>query len=83
MTGATIALVVAGVALSVAWGVARGVDAIAAIMLSLIVAVGVLAVAVAWKANAGSVGPVRCRACRGLNSPSSPYCKHCGEPMRV
>lgn len=81
MTGATIALVVAGVAFSVGWGIARGFNAAAAVMLLLIVIVGALAVAVARKANAGSVTPARCVACGGLNSRNAANCKHCGEPM--
>ena len=78
MTRAVGAIVISGLALTIALGVAFGVDATALILLGLIVAFGALAVAVSRKARAGAVKPAVCPACQGFNSPNAPYCKHCG-----
>ncbi|MDQ5816175.1 MAG: hypothetical protein M3516_07780 [Actinomycetota bacterium] len=78
MTRAVAAIVILGLALSIALGAAFGVDATALILLALIAAFGALAVSVARKARAGTVRPAVCPSCEGFNSPNAPYCKHCG-----
>lgn len=78
MTPAVTAIVVAGLLLAIALGVAFGLDATGWILLALIAAFGVLAVSLARKARAGAVQPDICPSCGGFNSPNAPYCKHCG-----
>jgi hypothetical protein len=83
MSGATIAIVVAGfVAVGFA-AVTSGVDVTAIVILALIGVLGGLAVSVARKSRSGAVKPATCGACGGLNSPNAPYCKHCGAPLRT
>jgi hypothetical protein len=76
--GFTIAVVVAGIVLASLVGLDRGFDATSAVIILLIVAVGVLGIAVARRSRTGEVAPARCSECGGLNSPNAPYCKHCG-----
>jgi hypothetical protein len=78
-----IAVIVAGIALSVALGFARGFDAYAAIILVLIVAVGALAIAALNRWSGGSVRPGACSECGGVISPNAPYCKHCNAPTEA
>lgn len=67
-----------GLALAVGLAIARGLDAVALVILCAMIALGALAVAIARKTGSGGVEPARCRECGGLNSPNAPYCKHCG-----
>lgn len=78
MTRAVAAIVISGLALTVALGAAFGVDTTALILLALIAAFGALAVSISRKARAGTVRPAICPTCEGFNSPNAPYCKHCG-----
>jgi hypothetical protein len=72
-------LVAVGVIEAVVLGYTFGVDVAALSILGSLLAVGVLAIVVARKSEAGGVvGPVRCDECGGLISPNAPYCKHCG-----
>lgn len=80
MTGAVGALVTAGLALAGAVGLAGGLDLLAALLLGLAAGMGALGVAAARRTGGATVGPRTCGACAGLNSPSAPYCKHCGAP---
>lgn len=82
MTRAVASFVAVALALVVAAGVAAGFDSYAVVVLALILAVGLLAVAVARKSGTGEVRPARCRECGGLLSPEAPYCKHCGARLR-
>lgn len=77
MTMVAIIIVVVGVSLAAAIGIAGGFDATSLIYFSLIIALGAIAIAVARKSKTGKVGPVTCANCGGLNSPSAPSCKHC------
>ncbi|MDQ3985270.1 MAG: hypothetical protein M3280_02075 [Actinomycetota bacterium] len=78
MTGAVWAIVVAGVAAAVLAGSTQGFDAVAVVLLGVVVALGVVAVVISRKAGTGSVAPLECPECGGLVSPHAPYCKHCG-----
>ena len=78
MRVATIALVVAGMALAVALGISYGFDTTGVVILAFVVAFGALSVAVVRTKALNRVVPARCHDCDGLISPSSPYCKHCG-----
>jgi hypothetical protein len=66
------------VALAVSVGAAAGLDAYAAVILGLILAVGWLAISVARRSGGRSIAPERCPECGGLGSANAPYCKHCG-----
>ena len=79
----TFAIVVVGLALAGAVGLAGGLDAISLALLGGIVAPGTLAIAAARKSRTGSVGPRRCPECGGLISHTAPYCKHCGADLRT
>lgn len=81
MRRATAIIVLAGLALSAILAPGMGANATALVLLGLIAVVGVLALAVARKADSGAVEPVACSDCGGLNSQNAPYCKHCGVPM--
>ena len=78
MTPVVTAIVILGLALTVALGIVFGLDTTGLILLGLIAACGALAVSIARKARAGTVQPDVCPSCRGFNSPNAPYCKHCG-----
>lgn len=72
------AVVLLGLALTLALAVQEGIDTRGAVTLVLILGCGALAFAAIRKARLGAVGPNRCPGCSGLNSPHAPYCKHCG-----
>ena len=78
-------VVAIGLIEAVVLGYAFGFDVAGLSILGTLVAVGILAVAVARKSEAGDsdVGPVACEACGGLISPNAPYCKHCGHRFTV
>ena len=78
MTGAVVALVVLGIAVTLALGIAVGFDSTAVIIFGFLIVFGALAVAAARKARSGTVTPGHCPECGGLVSPNAPYCKHCG-----
>ncbi|MDQ4095368.1 MAG: hypothetical protein M3174_04080 [Actinomycetota bacterium] len=78
MTSAVTVLVVLGVAVALALGLAAGFDSTAVIIFAFVVLFGALAIAAARKARSGAVSPGRCPECGGLVSPNAPYCKHCG-----
>lgn len=78
MKTATVALVTAGLALTVALGFTRGFDPVSFTILVLSAVAGALAVAVAGRSARGSVAPARCPACDGVISAHAPFCKHCG-----
>lgn len=78
MTALAVAIVVLGIAISSGLAVAAGLDVTGAVILLLIFAVGALAIAAVRKRDSGLVEPVECESCRGVISPSAPYCKHCG-----
>jgi hypothetical protein len=80
VTRAAIAIVVLGVALSVAVGVAGGITVVGALILAAIIATGVLVIAIARKSETGLVGPATCAQCGGLISSNAKICKHCGAP---
>lgn len=75
-----VAIVVIGIAAAAAAGAATGFDAATAAILALIVATGMLAVAVAARSRTGTIRPARCDVCGGLISSNAPRCKHCGVP---
>jgi hypothetical protein len=77
----TVAIVAAGIALTTTIGARAGFGVITLIMLGLIVACGVLVVAIARKSKTGAVGPATCTQCGGLISPNAPFCKHFGAPI--
>jgi hypothetical protein len=77
------ALVLAGIALPVLAGVRVGLNATSTLLLVLVVALGVLAVAVARRSSTESAAPAHCPRCNGLVSPHAPYCKHCGAHTHV
>ena len=78
MSTAVTVIVVLGLALAFALGLARGFDTTAVILLGFLLVFGALSIGVARRARTGAVAPARCANCRGLVSPGAPYCKHCG-----
>ncbi len=78
MSALAVAIVVTGIGVSIALAVAGGLDVTGAVILALVIAVGGLAIAVARRSAAGTVGPATCSSCGGVVSPNAPYCKHCG-----
>ncbi len=83
MRAAAIVIVALGFASTAMLAMTNGLDATGAIILSLVVGTGILAIAIARKARVGSVEPAKCPSCRGLISPNAPYCKHCGADVSV
>jgi hypothetical protein len=81
MSAVTVAIVLAGLVAVGLTAAAGGVDVIALILIALIVALGTLSVVVARKSRSGAVQPAPCGECGGLNSPTAPYCKHCGAQL--
>ena len=81
MTGFTVAVVAAGIALALIVGLERGFDGTSAVIFLSITAVGALAIAVARRACSGTVAPARCGVCGGLNSPTATICVHCGQDL--
>ncbi|MFN2595401.1 MAG: zinc ribbon domain-containing protein [Actinomycetota bacterium] len=71
-------VVVAGILLIVAGGIANGFDSTTVVILGLAVGVGLLAVGVTRRFAQGLAGPATCSECGKSIAPSSPYCKHCG-----
>jgi hypothetical protein len=80
VSAVAIAIVVAGITLSTAIGAATGFGVITLILLVIIVAFGLLVIAIVMKSRSGTVGPASCARCGGLISPNAPFCKHCGAP---
>jgi hypothetical protein len=73
----TYALVAWGVVAALLLGLGMAFDLTALIILGFIALTGWMAIGVARKMRAGSVGPRTCPHCGGLVAPSAPYCKHC------
>ena len=80
MNAVAVAIVVAGIALSISIGAAAGFGLRSVVLLGIIVAVGALVVAIVAKSKTGTIGPASCADCGGLISPNAPFCKHCGAP---
>lgn len=80
-SGTVTVFVLIATILAAAVGVVVGLGTGTTLLLALIVLLGILAVAVARKADRGSVAPARCTECGGLISAHAPYCKHCGAPV--
>jgi hypothetical protein len=78
MSAFAAAVVIGGLVLVLGVALASEVDALGAVLIAVIVAVGCLGVAIARRARRGAVAPATCPRCEGLISPSAPYCKHCG-----
>lgn len=78
MRGATLAIVVAGLALALALGFSQGFDATSVTILVAIALVGALAIAAANRSSRGLAAPATCDECGGVISPNAPFCKHCG-----
>jgi hypothetical protein len=78
MSFVAIVIVIAGLGVAAALAIAVGLDATGTIILALILATGLLAIAVVRKSGDGVVRPAQCPECGGLLSPNAPYCKHCG-----
>ena len=81
MSRAVTALVVLGLVLTLALGLAAGFDATSLVLFALLVAFGALSIFAARRVRSGAVQPARCTSCGGLVSPQAPYCKHCGQPL--
>ena len=78
MSVAVTILVLVAISFAVSVGIVAGLDVYAGVILGLIVAFGVLTLAIARRSRSGTIGPARCFKCDGIVSPNSPYCKHCG-----
>lgn len=83
LSALAVAVVAAAIVLVVALAFAAGADAALIFYVAPIVLLGVVAIGVAIKTRAGSVGPEECPRCGGLTSPNAPYCKHCGARLDV
>jgi hypothetical protein len=81
MSFVAIAIVIAGLGVAAALAITFGLDPTGIIILALVLATGLVAIAVARKSKEGVVGPAQCTECGGLLSPNAPYCKHCGAPI--
>lgn len=81
MTAGVAVFVGLGVLAAVLLGLGVGFDRGAYVILSAIIAFGLLTIAVARKAQTGAVRPDKCPHCGGVISPNAPYCKHCGENL--
>ena len=77
MSAAVTVLVLVAITFVLSVGIVAGLDVYAAVILGLIVAFGVLALAIARRSSSGAIGPARCGKCDGIVSPNAPYCKHC------
>ena len=77
MSAAVTVLVSVAITFVVSVGIVAGLDVYAAVILGLIVAFGVLVLAIARRSRSGAIGPTRCSTCNGFVSPNTPYCKHC------
>ncbi len=73
--------VVLGLVAMVLLGLGLGFDVGAVVILTFAGGLGMLAIAAAKKATAGSVAPRQCPSCDGLLSPNAPICKHCLKPL--
>lgn len=80
MNAAVTVLVVLGLTVALALGIATGFDTTGVVLFALLALFGVLAIAVTRRSGGGAVSPGICEHCGGLLSPNAPYCKHCGEP---
>lgn len=76
-------VVIAGIVYTTALALTGNLDVYAAVVFALVVATGVLAIAIVRRSSKGVTGPVQCEECGGLLSPNAPYCKHCGAPRSV
>ena len=83
MRAVTLAIVLAGLALSLALGLNQGFDATSITILVAIAVVGAVAIATANRSSRGLTAPATCEECGGVISPNAPYCKHCGERQRA
>ncbi len=81
MRSVAVAIVLLGVALSVGLALSGGLDVTGAVILTLLVAMGGLAIAVVARSRTDEVKPAECPSCGGLVSPNAPYCKHCGADL--
>lgn len=81
MSALAVAIVIGGLAVAAALAVAVGLDATGTIILALVLATGLLALAIVRKSREGTISPAQCPGCAGLVSPNAPYCKHCGESL--
>lgn len=81
MTVSVAVFVSFGIAAAVLLGLGMGFDRGAYVILGLIIAFGLLAIAVTHRSEIGSVRPARCPHCDGLISSHAPHCKHCGEVL--
>jgi len=75
---ATLAIVVAGLALALVLGFSQGFDVTSVTILVAIALVGALAIAATNRSSRGLTGPATCEECGGVISPNAPFCKHCG-----
>jgi membrane protein implicated in regulation of membrane protease activity len=80
MRAAAFAIIVVGITFAIGVALSGNFDAAGIAILALIVAVGMLGVAVVRRSGTTAIEPVRCAECGGLLSPHAPYCKHCGAP---
>ncbi|MDQ3879324.1 MAG: hypothetical protein M3290_13405 [Actinomycetota bacterium] len=71
-------IVVAGILLIIAGGLANGFDSTTIVILVFAVFFAALAIGVTRRFTEGAAGPATCRECGRAIAPSSPYCKHCG-----
>ena len=78
MRVAAVLLIIAGIAFAVVLGLNRGFDPFSGLIFVLVVALGVLGIAIVLRANETSVRVGRCGECGGVISPDAPSCKHCG-----
>jgi hypothetical protein len=80
VTAVVTGFIVAALAIAAVFGVAAGLDPVAVILFSVIVAFGALSIAIARRMRTGTIGPVVCSECGGVISAGAPYCKHCNAP---
>lgn len=75
------AVIIAGLIGAILLGAGMAFDTTAAWILGLIFVFGSIGWGVIDKTRRGAISPARCPSCDGLLSPSSPFCKHCGQRL--
>jgi hypothetical protein len=78
VTVAVGAVVIAGLLLALTLGLQAGLDAVALLLLALLVAVGAVGVAVARRARPDATAPERCLVCGAISRAGAPSCHRCG-----
>lgn len=78
-----VAVIVCGVAVAFALGLATGFDAVGIVIFSFILLFAALGLLAVGRFRSGAVAPGTCPACGKPVSLNAPKCKHCGAPLKT